>query len=76
MRIHRIYLVVVRGVRFDVFEAHAENCVGMLPVEPDVTLGSLSQLAGISTVVDNPPVFVRAPRVVARPSDNGFVVSV
>ncbi len=66
--------VIVGGLRLEAVHAHPENRIGMAPVQPDGRFRRLAQVFWIRTVVHHAEVVVRAPRVVARPPDNGRIV--
>jgi hypothetical protein len=71
---HRVNAVIVGFPRLYVLQQHAEHRIGMVLIQPDVTLRSQVQVVRISPVLHKPKVLVRAARVVACPSDNGLVV--
>ncbi len=67
---HRGHLVVVRRLRLDRPEAHAEDRVGMTPVQPDVRFCRLVQVFWIRAVMYYGEVIVRTPRVIGCPPHN------
>lgn len=73
--LHRVHRVVVGGLRLEAVHTHAKNRIGMVLVQPDVRFRRLVEVLRIGTVVDDAEMLIRTARIVARPRDNGVVVS-
>src|SRR5216683_57977 len=43
-RVDRVHLVIVGGLRLETVHAHAENCIGMAGIQPDVRFCRLTQI--------------------------------
>src|SRR5437867_7945279 len=73
--LRRGHLVVIGRPRLQTGHAHAENRLGMAPVDAYGRFRCLAQVLGIRTVVHDAEMNVRPPRVVGGPPDNGEVVA-
>src|SRR5580700_6018903 len=61
--------VVVSCPRLEVVQAHAENCRGVVRVQPDRRFRSLDQVLGIGTIVHDTVMLWRGSGVVSGPPD-------
>src|SRR5206468_10914358 len=73
--LRRGHLVVIGRLRLQTGHAHAENRLGMAPVDSYGRFRRLAQVLGIRTVLHDSEMNIRPPRVVGGPSDNGEVVA-